>query len=126
MSGGTSQATADDVMLALGSSKQLVELTQALLSGKHLNNLEVEAYRMDGAQPQLVDEYKFEDVILSGLTTSNATDNTLSFDYGKYAEGHIAYDANGAQTTITTGGWDFIHNTAFAGGTPHADIDFTA
>src|SRR4051812_10961941 len=126
MIGGTGQATADDVMLALGSSKQLVELTQTLLSGRHLNNLEVEAYRMDGAQPQLVDEYKFEDVILSGLTTSSATDNALSFDYGKYAEGHIAYDANGAQTTITTGGWDFIHNTASSGGAPHADIDFTA
>jgi len=126
MTGGTGPATADDVMLALGSSKQLVELTQALLAGKHLNNVEVEAYRMDGAQPLLVDEYKFEDVMLSGLTTSNATDNMLSFSYGKYAEGHIAYDANGAQSTITTGGWDFTHNTAFSGGTPHADIDFTA
>src|SRR5689334_23853854 len=114
-------------MLALGSSKQLVELTQALLSGKQLSSLEVEAYRMDGAQPQLVDEYKFEDVILNGLSTDgSATQNTLSFSYAKYAEGHIAYDANGAPSTITTGGWDFAHNTVFDGGTPHADIDFTS
>jgi VCBS repeat-containing protein len=126
MSGGTGQAMADDVMLALGSSKQLVELTQALLSGKHLNSVEVEAYRMDGAQPQLVDEYHFEDVTLNGLATSSPTDNTLSFSYGKYAEGHIAYDPNGAQSLITTGGWDFTHNTPFSSGTPHGDIDFTA
>jgi type VI protein secretion system component Hcp len=127
MNGGTGQASADDVMLALGSSKQLVDLTQALLSGKQLNSVEVEAYRMDGAQPQLVDEYKFEDVILNGLSTDgSATQNTLSFSYAKYGEGHIAYDANGAPSTITTGGWDFAHNTVFDGGTPHADIDFTS
>jgi type VI protein secretion system component Hcp len=127
MSGGTGAATADDVMLALGSSKQLVELTQALLSGKHLNSVEVEAYRMDGAQPQLVDEYQFEDVVLTGLglDTAGSPANALSFTYAKYAEGHIAYDAQGAQSTITTGGWDFTHNTVFSGGTPHGDIDFT-
>ena len=50
---------------------------------------------------------------------------TGDFD-GLYADGHIAYDANGAQSTITTGGWDFTHNTVFDGGTPHADIDFTS
>jgi len=127
MSGGTGPATADEVMLSLGSSKQLVELTQALLSGKQLSSLEVEAYRMDGAQPKLVDEYQFQDVILNGLSTDgSATQNTLSFSYGTYAEGHIAYDVNGAQSSITTGGWDFTHNTAFSGGTPHGDIDFTA
>jgi len=126
MSGGKGPATADDVMLALGSSKQLVELTQALLSGKQLSSLEVEAYRTDGAQPQLVDEYQFQNVILNGLDTQSPTDNTLSFSFGTYAEGHIAYDANGAQSTVTTGGWDFTHNSAFSGSVPHADIDFTA
>jgi VCBS repeat-containing protein len=126
MSGGAGPATAEDVMLALGSSKQLVELTQTLLSGKHLKSVEVEAYRMDSAQPQLVDEYKFEDVVLNGLSAWSPTENGLSFSYAKYAEGHIAYNADGTQGTITTGGWDFSHNTAFSGGTPHADIDFTA
>jgi type VI protein secretion system component Hcp len=126
MSGGAGPATAEDVMLALGSSKQLVELTQTLLSGKHLKSVEVEAYRMDSAQPQLVDEYKFEDVVLNGLSAWSPTENGLSFSYAKYAEGHIANNADGTQGTITTGGWDFSHNTAFSGGTPHADIDFTA
>src|SRR5205807_9074221 len=102
-------------------SSELVQLTGMLLSGKELKGVQVEAYRMDGAQPQLVDEYKFQDVTLSGLATSNATENQLSFNYAQYAEGHIAYDAKGAPGTITTGGWDFINNTAFSGGTPVAD-----
>jgi len=89
MTSGAAGAMADDATLTLGSSKELVQLSEALLSGKHLNSLEVEAYRTDGAQLQLVDEYKFQDVLLTGLglDTANGIANALSFNYAQYARG---------------------------------------
>src|SRR5258705_5943621 len=91
------KATASDVALTLGSSKQLVELTTLLASGKHITHAEVEAYRPFGGDKQLVDEFHFDDVLISSLGTGNATSNALSFDFTKYSHGHELFDQKTGQ-----------------------------
>ena len=58
----------------------------------------------------------------SGNVTLNPDDYTKYFPKsGQYTVRLSVTDAKGAPGTITTGGWDFINNTAFSGGTPVAD-----
>ena len=55
----------------LGTGKAAVALTDAVASGEHLKFVEIEAYTK-GEAPRLVDEFKFEDVIVSSLQTSGS------------------------------------------------------
>jgi len=109
---GAGKVTNSDVQLSLGSSAEILKLTAALDSGKYLQNVEIEAYAPGGDKgPQLVDEFKFDTVVLTSLQTTNASTNELTFDFGSFTHGHIEQDAKGAlQSTVT--GWDFVQNHA--------------
>ena len=88
----------------LGSSRLLVELTEALGSGRQFDYAEIEAYRVVEGKQLIVDEYKFEDVMVSELLSTNATRNTLSFDYGSVSYGHaVSHDAYGEVVTSAGG-----------------------
>jgi type VI protein secretion system component Hcp len=116
-------ATAQDVVLGLGSSAQILDLLNAVTTGKHLENLEVEAYWVGSEKAQLVDQYYFEDVLVTGLTSNGANANTVSLDYGAFSHGHIEYDAKGAKGATTVAGWDFVQNDAFTGPPVAPDVD---
>ncbi|HYC44155.1 MAG TPA: VCBS domain-containing protein [Burkholderiales bacterium] len=116
--------TATDVMLLMGSSPQLVELTQFVNTGKHIKIAEVEAYETSADGPRLVDEYRFHDVTLNDLRTSNSTQNVLTFDFSKFTHGHVLYDDAGAKTDALSAGFDFMLNKADSGPLPVPDIGF--
>ena len=118
------QPTASDVLLTLGSSEQLVKLTEMLDKGTILKFAEIEAYRAGGESKMLVDEYHFDNVLLRDLDSVNATDNALSFDFTKFSHGHVSYKADGTQAGTVSEGYDFTLNKAFDGPTPDADIGF--
>ncbi len=96
-SGGTGGSAAGKVIMhdleaALGSSSQLVELTEALGAGKHFAHAELEVYRiLDGGARQIVDEFRFEDVVVRELLSETATRNTLALDYVDVSYGHALY-----------------------------------
>ena len=97
-----------------GSSAELLQLEDALTSGKHLQSLEIEAYHAVGAgKQQLVDQYVFQDLLVTSLQTSNSVSNSVSVDFGEFSRGHVEYDAKGIGH-ITEAGWDFVQNTDFS------------
>jgi len=119
------KVTAGDVLLTLGSSNALVDLNEFLDTGKHLSKVEIEAYAsVGGGKSQLIDEYRFDDVLVTSLQTSNASSNALSFDFAKFSYGHQLYNSNGSVGSFVAEGYDFPKGTAFDGPAPHADISF--
>jgi type VI secretion system secreted protein Hcp len=115
--GGAGKASASDLHFTLGSSAQLLQLEDALTSGKHLKNLEIEAYHT-GEKPQLVDQYYFEDLLVTSLQTSNSAFNSVSVEFGRFSRGHVETDAKGGIGQTTEAGWDFISNEVF-----HTPVD---
>jgi type VI secretion system secreted protein Hcp len=112
--GGAGKVTASGVALALGSSAQILELTDGVTSGKHFKDLEVEAYQpVSGNDPQLVDQYYFQDVLVSTLQSSGANHNQVSVDFARFSHGHVEYQADGSAGDTTSAGWDFLTNKAF-------------
>jgi VCBS repeat-containing protein len=119
---GAGRARAEDVALRLGSSDAVVELSKALVSGKALENVEVEVYRAGKAQ-QLIDEYQFKQVFMTELDTSgdsDATVNDLQFVFGQFSHAHVDYDATGVKQGEVRTGWDFQTNKAFDAGSASA------
>jgi type VI protein secretion system component Hcp len=116
--GGTGKAIASDLSFSLGASAQLLQLEDALTLGKHLKGLEIEAYHSGGKGQDLVDQYVFEDVLVTSLQTSNAVFNSVSVEFAKFSRGHVEYTETGAKGPTTEAGWDFVHNVQF-----HAPVD---
>ena len=94
---GGGKVVLQDLAVALGSSSELVQLTELLASGKHIQSMELEAYIQGGKGLQIVDEFKFSDVLVNSWSTSNASDNSLSFEYAQIEYGHQRYDKAGAE-----------------------------
>jgi VCBS repeat-containing protein len=113
--GGAGKASASDVSLLLGSSAQILDLTEGVTEGVHFKFFEVEAYRAGGDKgAQLVDQYYFEDVLVTGLNTGGANFNSVSLDFAKFSHGHLEQDAQGGVGPTTETGWDFVQNEAFS------------
>jgi VCBS repeat-containing protein len=108
---GAGRATAQDVHTVMGSSNQLVELMQTLAQGKHVKDVEIEAYA-PGEKAQLVEQYYFEDVLLTSLQTSgsSSTVHSVSFDYAAFNRGHVTQDDKGGVGAVFEDGWDFQEN----------------
>jgi len=112
---GAGKVSASPAMLGLGSSKELLTLSDALTEGRHFKFLEVEAYAASAGDKgaQLVDQYYFEDVLVSSLDGAGANDNLVGVEFGKFAHGHIEQTDTGALGQLTEVGWDFIENKVF-------------
>jgi type VI secretion system secreted protein Hcp len=111
---GAGKVSASPAMLGLGSSKELLTLTDALTEGRHFKFLEVEAYASGGDKgAQLVDQYYFETVFVSSLNGAGANSNLLGVEFGKFAHGHIEQTDEGALGQLTEVGWDFLENRLF-------------
>jgi len=115
---GAGKASATGLSFTLGSSAELLQLEDALTSGKHIENLEIEAYHAGGAGKQLVDQYVFQDLFVTSLQTSDSVFNSVSVDFAKFSRGHVEYDAKGGIGNITETGWDFVANRTF-----HVPVD---
>ncbi len=122
--GSSSRATADPVSVGLGSSAALLDLSGFLFAGTEIKNVEIEVYRPGSKSDMLVDEFLFDQVLVTGLNSSNAVDNVLSFDFARFSHGHVDYTETGAKGDVTLAGWDFETNKAYSGPTPHADVNF--
>jgi type VI secretion system secreted protein Hcp len=116
--GGAGKASATDLSFTLGSSAELLQLEDALTLGKHLKNLEIEAYHVVGDGKQLVDQYVFQDLLVTSLQTANSVANQVTVDFAQFSRGHIEYDAKGGEAVTTEAGWDFVNNIQF-----HAPVD---
>ena len=112
--GGAGKASASDVLLGLGSSAQILDLTDGVTEGHHFKFFEVEAYAAGGKESQLVDQYYFKDVLVTGLQSDGANANEVSLDYGAFSHGHIEQDIKGGAGPTTETGWDFNTNEAFS------------
>jgi type VI protein secretion system component Hcp len=124
---GAGKVSASDVSLSLGMSSGLVQLNDDLFKGTILKDAEIEVYLLGGKEAQLVDEFKFDDVHISSLSSSNESSNALSFDFGSYSHGHVALDGKGGVAGTTVEGWDLAQNhTASDLSPPHPDVDLFA
>jgi len=112
---GAGKLVSSGAFLGLGSSAQILELTQGLASGQHFKDLEVEAYRSGGDKNDtLVDQYYFQDVLVSSLNTSNASSNQVEVNFGAFSHGHIDYKDDGTKGDVTEAGWSFVLNKDFS------------
>jgi VCBS repeat-containing protein len=94
--GGAGKVIFQDLHVSLGSSSELVELTQMLAMGEHIKSAELEVYATGGkAGHQIIDEFKFEDVLVSEWQTFDASTNHLSFEFAEVSYGHQLYDEIG-------------------------------
>ena len=92
------RVNAVDLQSLLGTSDTVVDLTKALLSGAEVKSVEIEAYRRATDQPQLVEEFEFRDVRVTGLDTQGSwygTANDITFDFGALAETVFERDGKG-------------------------------
>ena len=117
--GGAGKVTLQDLATTLGSSSELVKLTEMLAEGQHIKSAELEVYRVGGGKEglQIIDEFKFTDVLVSSWQTSNGSFNSLVFDYAEVDYGHQLYDETG-QAKGFTGAFD---PTADGAKAPQAD-----
>ena len=114
-------SSAEELTLLLGSSSRIAPLTEALLEHDQVKFIEIEGYAtsLTGKQ-MLVDEFRFELGSVTGLESSGANANELSFVFERFSHGH----EGGNQSGVT--GWDFADDQPWAAPAPHADIDFTS
>ena len=111
--------------MALCPRDQLVQLTELLDTGHAIALAEVEAYApgSDGEPRRLVDEYRFEDVLVTGVNSYGVTDNGVSLDFSKFSHGHVTYGDSGEATSVSEG-FDFATVHAFDAVAPIPDINF--
>ncbi len=107
------KVSAQDLSFVLGASNTAVAVTEALLNGAHITNVNIEGYRTNGGTFQLVDEYLFTDVLATSIgSNSNGQTNlfnAISVNYGSYGYAHQPYGANGkTDGSARVVGWDFI------------------
>jgi type VI protein secretion system component Hcp len=134
---GAGKVSADAVQLVLGTSSTLVQLSGALLKGQLIEEVEIEAYAPDQfGQMALVDEYRFDNVLLSGLATTGtptSTTESLSFNYTKISYAHeqdgseasAGYDLGKAKADGGGGGSaDALNGSPPAGLTTDADLQY--
>ena len=113
--GGAGQASATDLSFTLGSSAELLQLENALTSGKLLDNLEIEAYHVGGDGKQLVDQFVFQDLLVTSLQTINSVTNQVTVDFAQFSRAHVELNAKGGiGDIITEAGWDFVQNKDFS------------
>ncbi|HEX5092798.1 MAG TPA: Ig-like domain-containing protein, partial [Burkholderiales bacterium] len=133
--GGAGKVSVSDLSFVLGSSNAVVELTQDLLEGQHLNRVEIEAYQgggFKGLLGQLVDQYTLEEVLVSSLQTSGSptsTTESLSLNFAKISYGHIDYDSSGKELSTDSVSYDVAANEFSGGGpsvSPDAKLDTTS
>jgi VCBS repeat-containing protein len=118
--GGAGKASASDVQLTLGSSSLIARLADMLTSGKIVDGVEIEAYAPGfKGGPTLVDEYVFDQVLLTSLNSAEDAYNSVGLTYARYSHGHESLGK-----LETTGGWDFTTNTPWDGPAPDADVFF--
>jgi len=128
VSGGSAriagQVEFGEVTLKMGSSKGLAELAGRMLQGTSIKLAEVEAYRDSGGDKGmlLMDEFRFENVLISSLDTTNAVSNELGFAFTKYSHGHELYDLADKPTGFVAEGYDLATAKAFDGPNPTGDI----
>jgi len=129
--------TAEDTVLVLGSSRQVVELTEAMVQGTVLKGVEVEAYgpAMDGSGMTLVDEFHFDNVLIAGVRSSgeatlgsgevNTASHAITLGLSKFTHSHIEYDPFGGGGSGDSGvGFDFASGkgSVISAPTPDADV----
>ncbi|HEX6692632.1 MAG TPA: Ig-like domain-containing protein, partial [Burkholderiales bacterium] len=92
---GTSAIT-EDAVLVLGSSAQVVELTQWLAESKSSSSVfrfEIEAYALDEqGKHQLVDQFNFDGARVVGVKASDGATNEVTLDFTRFAHGHVEFD----------------------------------
>ena len=79
----------------------------------YLKSLEIEAYK-PGEKAMLVDQYYFENVLVSSLTNLDANYNNVTIQYGRFSHGHIEQNEQGGLEPAVESGWDFMLNKAFS------------
>ena len=89
--------------MTLGSSAELLQLEEALTSGKILDNLEIEAYHVGGDGKQLVDQFVFQDVLVTSLQTTNSVTNQVTVDFAQFSRAHVELNAKGGIGETTEG-----------------------
>ncbi|HEX4984748.1 MAG TPA: Ig-like domain-containing protein [Burkholderiales bacterium] len=120
--GGVGKSSADPATLVLGSSTEILALTDAIDKGTELKNVEIESYVGGSEGLRLVDEFKFDNVHLTGLQTSDAATNVVQFDFAQFTHGHVDYDRTGAAHDTTSTGWDFAAHHEISAPAPHPDV----
>jgi VCBS repeat-containing protein len=91
--------------LLLGANPGIVALTDALADASAIDSVEIEAYTTStktGAR-QLVDQYYFEDLQVTGLQSTDGTANAAQFTYAAFSHGHVDQLGGG----VTQFGWEF-------------------
>ncbi|WP_373987188.1 Ig-like domain-containing protein [Duganella sp. BuS-21] len=119
------KATADDVVLNLGGSKAVGELTSRLLTGTTVHSVEVKAYLGDGKGKLLVQEYKFTDALVtsaqSAIDVEGGADNTLAFTYRTMDQALTPYGKDERPVTPQKFSWDFVQGNAKIDGNAQVD-----
>ncbi|CAN0457456.1 unnamed protein product, partial [Phaeothamnion confervicola] len=106
---GAGKSSISNIALSFGSSSEVLALTAALNGGTRLANVEIEAYASGGDKgAQLVDEFKFNEVLLTSLGTGGPQ-NSLQFDTVSFTHGHVEQDKTGKALGSVTG-WDYSKN----------------
>lgn len=106
--GSRGAATAVPVEIGLGSDAIGPDLLEAVTKGRMFRVMELEAYR-DGPEPQLVAEYRFGAVQVTGLATtgSGRLQQEASIAYETVTAAHIEQDESGGAVVDGPKGFDF-------------------
>jgi VCBS repeat-containing protein len=104
--GGSTRATADEVVLGLGSTQSLAKLVEYAAPGKHIAKVEISAMDEHQGGLRLVDSFRFDTVQVTTLENTSGG-NRLAFDYGRFGHTHVLYDDSGRRIGDVDTGFDF-------------------
>lgn len=102
---------ASDVEVAFGISSLDPSILQALTRGTAFQTAQIESYVVADGESRLVEEYRFDNVLLDGFHTSAGTDRAaeheLTFSFERVQHGFITYDQSGQADPQSSFTWDF-------------------
>ncbi len=102
---------ASQVDVAFGPSSLDPAILEALTRGTAFRTAQIESYVVADGENRLVEEYRFDDVVLDGFHTSAGTDrleeHELTFSFERVQHGFITYDETGVADPQSSFTWDF-------------------
>jgi VCBS repeat-containing protein len=119
--GVAGKAAQGDVTIGIGVSNLLTALLIDDAKGVHIPTVQVEAYAAGigaGAAPVLVDEYRFNNALVTGVASGTGASNAVSLTYGAFTHAHVAHDQSGAVDAANSSGVGYDFTTATVIGVP--------
>ena len=113
--GGAGKATISDITSSKSMDKSSPKLLQEVLSGDHLDKVEIFFTKSDSKGVQTYAHYTLNGILISGYSVSSGGDlpsESISLNFAKILFDFVPQNPDGTLGAPIHAGWDFLANKA--------------